>query len=78
MSQKDRILNLLQASRINHDGVCSTVFLTLRMPRVAARVWDLRREGYLIDTVKCDQHFHTNRQDMYVLVAEPGETEALF
>ena len=53
MSQKDRIL-----SRLNLGLMCSMEPLDWqpRIYRVAARVLDLRPEGYDIVTVECEHH----------------------
>ena len=53
MSQKDRILN-----RLNLGLMCSMEPLDWepRIYRVAARVLDLRSEGYPITTVECEHN----------------------
>jgi hypothetical protein len=58
MKQKERVLRLLQA---RERGVCSETFtyeLRPGIPRAAARVWDLRKEGWNIKTEPCDLHTH--------------------
>ncbi len=74
-TQRQRTLRLLTDAKTRGDGVCATVFLNIdhRIPRVAARILELRQDGYTIKTVKCDQHFHATHQSMYRLVAEPGQ-----
>ena len=49
---------------------CGTDFLQERIPRYGARVWDLRRAGYVIETRPCSRpdHRHRTRQIEHVLV----------
>ena len=62
MSQKQRIANLLR------DGpVCGTALLDLRMPRYAARIAELRAEGMLIETRRCESHRHVSAQVEYLV-----------
>lgn len=70
MSQKSNILKWLQEAP---DGICSTDLLRIRIPRGAARISELRAEGYVIDTVTCRQHGHNTRQIRYVLRREPEQ-----
>ena len=74
-TQKERTLTMLRTAARHGDGVCTTVFLNIdhRIPRAAARVAELRKEGWSIETVRCDTHYHRNPQAMYRLVAEPGQ-----
>lgn len=57
-TQRQRVLRLL----ITHPkGVCVNTFvydLDPGIPRVAARVHDLRNDGWEIDTEVCDLHRH--------------------
>ncbi len=66
-SQKTRILALLTRSPI-----CATTMLAMHIPRGAARISDLRTEGWLIETRECRQHSHQTRQVEYVLTNSPG------
>ena len=66
MSQKERIRRILA------DGpVCGTALLDLRMPRYAARIAELRGEGMLIETRRCESHRHVSKQVEY-LVPSPS------
>lgn len=51
-------------------GVCGTEFLDLYMPRYAARVLELRGEGWQIVTQECKQHAHETKQVEYVLLVD--------
>ena len=65
-TQRDRILERLRAGPI-----CATTFLDMHIPRYAARVLELRQDGYTIDTRRCLQHdWHKSPQIEYVLVPE--------
>ncbi len=68
-TQHDRVLHLLDAA----EAVCSTTFLALFIPRAGARIWDLRQEGYVIETRRCRQHKHRTRQIEYRLLSRPGQ-----
>jgi hypothetical protein len=62
VSQRERILFLLSVA-----PVCGTTLLSDRIPRYAARIWELRGVGFDITTRKCTRHKHTTRQVEYVL-----------
>lgn len=66
-TQKERVLTMLKDA--HPDGVCVTVFLEQHMGRTAARVFDLRRDGFDIELVRCEEarHRHRTRQYQYVL-----------
>ena len=66
-TQLARVLAMLEAG-----PVCSTDLLREYIPRGGARVWDLRRGGYAIETRRCTQHKHRTHQIEYVLLAKPG------
>ena len=52
-TQKERLLRLLQ----DQDQVCGAQLLTLRMPRYAARVADLKADGHNVVRLKmCPTH----------------------
>jgi hypothetical protein len=65
MSQKDAVLDKLRG----RWAVCSTTLLEMRIPRGAARIADLRSEGYPILTEPCTNphHNHRTRQVQYRL-----------
>ncbi len=60
-SQKETILGLL---RYYSAGVCGTVFLEAHIPRYAARINELRNEGYTINSIPCPHHYHTHRANI--------------
>ncbi len=66
-SQKTRIL-----AQLTRSPVCATTMLAMHIPRGAARISDLRSEGWLIETQECRQHTHQTRQIEYVLTNSPG------
>ena len=69
ISQKDYVLSWL-----TKGPLCATTILKEHIPRGAARVSDLKAEGWIIDTQTCQQHSHTTRQIEYVLVNAPQVT----
>ena len=66
-SQKARVLASLTQSTL-----CATVLLSQRIPRGAARIAELRSDGWDIETRTCTQHYHHTRQVEYVLWNSPG------
>jgi len=64
-----RIRILAQLTRRN---LCSTTILAMRIPRGAARISELRSQGWQIETRECRQHTHPTRQIEYVLHNSPG------
>jgi len=62
MSQKERILNALKMG-----PQCGTSFLEWHMPRYAARIHELRAEGWTISTRTCRLHSHESPQTVYEL-----------
>ncbi len=77
MSQRDRVLQLL-----SEGWTCGTTFLDERMPRYGARIFDLRRRGFLIVRRPCadPSHRHESRQEEWRLIAAPdpdGQVAAL-
>lgn len=71
MSQQDRVLWLLR-----HGWVCGTTFLDEGMPRYGARIYELRRRGYLIESRTCSDrtHHHRSRQIEWRIIGEPDRT----
>ena len=68
-SQRDKILSWL-----THDPLCATTLLDEYIPRGAARIADLRGEGWDIETRRCENEYHNHktRQVEYVLHNSPG------
>ena len=57
MTQKERVLDRLQS----WHAVCSTTLLEMHIPRGAARICELREQGYDIVTERCDNPMHSHR-----------------
>jgi Helix-turn-helix domain len=64
VSQKSVLLDRLQ-----HGPVCSYVFYQENgmTHRLAARVWDLKADGYDITSRRCDLHSHESGAVLYEL-----------
>lgn len=62
-TQKAEVL----ARLFENPAVCSTSLLRAGIPRAAARVYELRRAGWQIETRPCSQHRHHTRQVEYLL-----------
>ena len=64
-TQKDQVLRWL-----GRGPVCGTTLLAAHIPRYAARIAELRDEGYDIVTERCvnEHHAHVTRQVQYRLV----------
>lgn len=62
LTQVERVLRMLQ-----QGPVCSTDFLRAYMPRAGARIFELRRSGFVIETRRCQIHDHETYQIEYVL-----------
>jgi len=64
MNQRERVLGWLM-----QGPVCGTTLLAEMIPRYAARISELRRDGHVIGTRRCSnqQHHHQSRQVEYVL-----------
>jgi hypothetical protein len=61
------------AMLLEAPAVCSTTFLERYIPRAAAVIHKLRKQGYVIVTQECTRgHRHHNRQVEYVLEALPS------
>jgi hypothetical protein len=72
-TQRTRVIQMLDEA----EAVCSTEFLAEYIPRAGARIWDLRQEGFVIQTRRCERpgHAHRTRQIEYVLLAAPGRPQ---
>ena len=69
MTHKQRILGMLR-----RGDVCGDTLLELHMPRYAARVHELKADGYQIISRRCKQHtWHTSPVVEYILVREPSQ-----
>ena len=66
MTQKQEVLAMLKSG-----PVCSTDLLKAFIPRGAARINDLRNEGWMIETRRCQHpgHKHQTRQVEYVMLS---------
>ena len=64
MTQRQQILERLKAR-----PTCGTVFLKMQIPRYAARISELRGDGWWITTRRCREagHGHRTRQVVYTL-----------
>lgn len=73
VNQRERVLRLL----LDRDAICGTEFLQLHLPRATARIFELRKAGYVIQRTQCDnsQHRHLNPQWQWSLVATPAPTQ---
>lgn len=62
---------------LDADAVCATTFLSCFMPRAAAVVYRLRRQGYAISSRPCSRsyHDHATPQIEYVLEGLPYAPE---
>ena len=67
-TQKATILDQLRLW--GDSGVCATTLLSMRIPRYAARIKELRDDGHRIETVPCLFHPHKTRQVRYVLTPD--------
>ena len=68
-TQRDKIL-----SWMSDNPICATTLYAQHIPRAAARIGELRGEGWDIETRTCTQghHNHRTRQVEYVLHNSPG------
>ena len=67
MSQKQTILDMLR-----RRDVCGDELYALHMGRYAARVHELRADGYEILSRICKQHRHRSNIAEYILIREPS------
>lgn len=65
LTQSQRILGALKLG-----PKCGTTFLEWRIPRYAARIHELRGQGYAITSEKCLFHDHETHQTVYRLLTE--------
>lgn len=65
MNQKERVLSMLRAGPICSFEFYATAGLTHRL---AARIYDLRTEGYEITARACTFHRHSANAVVYELV----------
>ena len=71
-TQQEKVVWML----LSTDGVCSTTFLEEYIPRAAAVIHRLRRDGYIILSRPCTRgHEHASRQIEYVLQVLPYESK---
>ena len=54
MTQSDKILSMLMAA--GEDGVSNKTFYQCFLPRYGARIFDLRKEGYHIETKQVNRN----------------------
>jgi hypothetical protein len=71
VNQKDRILAALKLGPI-----CGSVMASWYINRYAARIYELRSEGYEISRRPCQLHHHDSQQYVYEL-AEPDQMSLL-
>lgn len=53
------------------DGCCLWGFQDRRIGRFGARIFELRRLGYVISSKRCTAHPHEHHVERYDLVASP-------
>ena len=72
-TQRERIVARLRT----HPRTCASWFVAHHMSRAAARIHELRRDGWEIETERCTNPYHGHYSPAveYVLVAEPDELE---
>ena len=68
LSQKERVLSTL---RVRPDGVCGVTFLEQRIPRYAARILDLKHDGFHIERIPCPYSLHTHPASVATYKLEP-------
>lgn len=71
VSQVEKVLKYLRTHR---KGITSMqAFWKYRITRLSAKIFDLRKKGYQIHTIKEDNTFTKGQHGRYVLVGEPEE-----
>jgi len=60
--QQNRVLDLLRHAALSNDGVCKGRFYNLSSPitQPGARIFELQKLGWNIESVRCNQHYHDN------------------
>ena len=53
-TQKQKVLDALR--EYHDEGVCGVSFMGMYIPRYAARIYDLRQDGYVIEREWCNVH----------------------
>lgn len=71
MAQRDKIVEFMK----EHDGITQKDAITFGCYRLAARIFDLRKAGYIIDTVREDNDGYFGYHAKYHLVKDPNETQ---
>lgn len=68
-TQTEIVLSML----MNSDAVCGTDWYRHFLPRATARIFELRRQGYVISRQRCSRpgHDHKNPQWEWSLIAVP-------
>ena len=56
VGQNARVFGMLR------EWTCGTEFLAAYLPRYGARIWDLKRLGYVIEKKRCTAHQHVSIQ----------------
>tara|TARA_Y100001938_G_scaffold129774_1_gene185049 strand:- start:136 stop:399 length:264 start_codon:yes stop_codon:yes gene_type:complete len=78
-TDEGKILKILELN----DWVCGTYFqqgknhFNAFLPTYAQRVSDLKKRGYKIDRLTCNQHNHKGNVAMYKLVREIKQLELI-
>jgi hypothetical protein len=68
LTQKDKVRGALFMG-----PKCGTDFLRMMIPRYAARILELRQEGWEITTRPCKMHHHDSPQVVYEMVESKQE-----
>jgi len=71
MTQREQVLEMLR----RNPWVCGVQFHEAGIYRYSARIHELRRQGCLIDSRRCDRPYHQHRDgqmDEWRLVWEPS------
>lgn len=68
-NQRDRVLQLL----MENERVCGPMFLREHLPRFGARLWEMKREGFVFERERCliPGHAHRSVQWSWQLIALP-------
>ena len=71
MTQCDKIVEFMK----KNDGITQKDAITFGCYRLAARIFDLRAEGYVIDSVREYNDGYFGYHAKYHLVKDPNETQ---